>query len=337
MFCPACGARVSTDDAFCGSCGTGLTVDAARGAIERTRPGLITVLAILDFLGAVTLLIAGGAMTGMGLLGQFPDAAVRGLLIGSGVVFAAAGVLYGVAGLGLWKLKSYGRTMQIVMAVFGLLAIPIGTVFSILILIYLFNPGIKVLFSGRPLEDLSAAEAAALRKISGSLPVPAIVAIVMALLLVPAFTVGIVAAIAVPGLMRARIAGNEATAVGHIRAIISGELAYAAVNDGTYATLECLATPANCIAGYSGTPFISPDLQRTERSGYRFTFHPGTAVGIGRQNRLDSFAIIAMPVNPRVTGDRGFCGDFTGQVCVTYDGRAPEIANGMCSACEPPR
>jgi type IV pilus assembly protein PilA len=68
----------------------------------------------------------------------------------------------------------------------------------------------------------------------------AIIVIVVALGLVA--MIGIIAAIAVPGLLRARMAGNEATAIGSMRGIISAPAAYFSVSGGyatRFATLVC--------------------------------------------------------------------------------------------------
>ena len=69
--------------------------------------------------------------------------------------------------------------------------------------------------------------------------------------------VGIIAAIATPGLLRARQAANEASAIGSMRAITSAQSVFAAsCGSGFYAaTLEVLATPPS-----SGASFIGPDL-----------------------------------------------------------------------------
>jgi prepilin-type N-terminal cleavage/methylation domain-containing protein len=45
-------------------------------------------------------------------------------------------------------------------------------------------------------------------------------------LLIVVAIIGIIAAIAIPGLLRARMAGNEASAIGSLRAINSGQAAY---------------------------------------------------------------------------------------------------------------
>src|SRR5271156_2233576 len=90
-------------------------------------------------------------------------------------------------------------------------------------------------------------------------------------LLIVVAIIGIIAAIAVPGLLRARMAGNEASAIGSMRAINSGEAAYSSsCAQGNYApTLEILVTAPPT----GGQGFISPDLKSTgvTKSGYQVT------------------------------------------------------------------
>ena len=88
-------------------------------------------------------------------------------------------------------------------------------------------------------------------------------------LLIVVAIIGIIAAIAVPGLLRARMSGNEASAIGSLRAISSGEAAFSSsCAQGGYAvTLAQLATPP--LSGGQG--FISPDLASNgvTKSGYK--------------------------------------------------------------------
>jgi type IV pilus assembly protein PilA len=87
-------------------------------------------------------------------------------------------------------------------------------------------------------------------------------------LLIVVAIIGIIAAIAVPGLLRARMSGNEASAIGSLRAINSGESTYSAsCASGNYAiSLADLALPPV----NSTSAFISPDLASngTVKSGY---------------------------------------------------------------------
>lgn len=97
-------------------------------------------------------------------------------------------------------------------------------------------------------------------------------------LLIVVAIIGIVAAIAVPGLLRARIAGNEASVIGSLRAINSANVNYMTncANGGGYAnTLAVLGAPPSI----GGQPFISPDLGISgivTKSGYDIAY---TALG----------------------------------------------------------
>ena len=76
-------------------------------------------------------------------------------------------------------------------------------------------------------------------------------------LLIVVAIIGIIAAIAVPGLLRARMSGNESSAIGSMRAINSAQAAFSSANSGGYSgTLDVLVQP--CTGGTQG--FISPDL-----------------------------------------------------------------------------
>jgi type IV pilus assembly protein PilA len=87
-------------------------------------------------------------------------------------------------------------------------------------------------------------------------------------LLIVVAIIGIIAAIAVPGLLRARMSGNEASAIGSLRSINSAQSAYSSSCGGNgYA--QSLADLAKAPAG-STQGYISPDLSTNGvvKSGY---------------------------------------------------------------------
>ena len=94
-------------------------------------------------------------------------------------------------------------------------------------------------------------------------------------LLIVVAIIGIIAAIAVPGLLRARMSGNESSAIGSLRAINSAEVAYssAAASGGYAVDLADLVVGCN-----SGQGFISPDLSSNGimKSGYEVTLGDAT-------------------------------------------------------------
>jgi type IV pilus assembly protein PilA len=84
------------------------------------------------------------------------------------------------------------------------------------------------------------------------------------LLLVMAI-IGVLAAIAMPGLIRARQSGNETSAIGSIRAVHSGQTAYASTcAQGGYAQSNADLGKAPI----GGLPFIGPDLEQADQVGH---------------------------------------------------------------------
>ena len=70
-------------------------------------------------------------------------------------------------------------------------------------------------------------------------------------LLIVVAIIGIIAAIAIPSLLRARISANEAGTIGDIRGVISAQAAYASATSGFYGELPCLAAPHNAYCYYA--------------------------------------------------------------------------------------
>src|SRR5438876_5348641 len=99
-------------------------------------------------------------------------------------------------------------------------------------------------------------------------------------LLIVVAIIGIIAAIAVPGLLRARMSGNEASAIGSLRAINSAQAAFSSscVSGGYAVTLDDLVmAPTGSSQG-----FISPDLKSNgvTKSGYIVTIAGDGATGV---------------------------------------------------------
>src|SRR6266480_3581198 len=99
-------------------------------------------------------------------------------------------------------------------------------------------------------------------------------------LLIVVAIIGIIAAIAVPGLLRARMSGNEASAVGSLRAINSGQASFSSsCASGGYAV--DLADLVKAATG-SSQGFISPDLGSNgiTKSGYTVTLAANGGAGV---------------------------------------------------------
>jgi len=135
-------------------------------------------------------------------------------------------------------------------------------------------------------------------------------------LLIVVAIIGIIAAIAVPGLLRARISGNEASAIGSLRATSSAQSTFAAsCANGLYA--QSLATLGTGPSG--GSAFISPDLGASAtvtKSGYTVsmtgTTQSGTACN-GATALASGYHAWADPVSSS-TGTRYFFTNTTGTI-----------------------
>jgi prepilin-type N-terminal cleavage/methylation domain-containing protein len=158
-------------------------------------------------------------------------------------------------------------------------------------------------------------------------------------LLIVVAIIGIIAAIAVPSLLRARVSANEAAAIGDTRTVISAEAAYHATNSGFYGNLTCLATPSVCIVAYTGPTFLDDTIgggTTVVKEGYTRTwFESGPAPGI--PGGVDVYCYQASPSAPGKTGVRGFGGDSSG-IVQTNAGSACCTATGINAAvCNPLR
>lgn len=100
------------------------------------RPLVLTLLAILQMLGGGILLLSATVTAIATVSRSSPDAPDFPLLWVSVVVL---GALHLGSGIG-WRLRPYGRILQIISSFLGLLMIPIGTFVSLKILSYLYLP-----------------------------------------------------------------------------------------------------------------------------------------------------------------------------------------------------
>jgi type IV pilus assembly protein PilA len=139
-------------------------------------------------------------------------------------------------------------------------------------------------------------------------------------LLIVVAIIGIIAAIAVPGLLRARMSGNEASAIGSLRAINSGEVSYSsACGNNAYADLfATLGTPP---PGGSQA-FLSPDLTTVpapQKSGYNYTLAAGAGSAAGPADcnttpTVTAYYSSAVPMTPGTTGNRAFATNTAGTI-----------------------
>ena len=168
-------------------------------------------------------------------------------------------------------------------------------------------------------------------------------------LLVVIAIIGIIAAISIPALLRARLSANESATTGDIRTWISAEAAYQGVN-GFYDTkATCLSAPSTCIPTYSATAptFLDSQLGAlATKSGYARSMGsdggPPTNPPPGiSATSTTAVVLVAVPAVPNKTGVRGFAGDTAGLICTCDTGCVPPNAAGKVtptpSTCDPLR
>jgi type IV pilus assembly protein PilA len=118
--------------------------------------------------------------------------------------------------------------------------------------------------------------------------------------------IALLAAIAIPNLLRARLQANESAAQAALKTIATAEVTYRSANP-TYATLLLLGTPA------TGPAYIDAVLAAGVKNGYTFA-----ATDIAGE----TFHSSAVPVTANVTGVRSFCVTEDGVVRVQAAGGA---------------
>jgi type IV pilus assembly protein PilA len=128
----------------------------------------------------------------------------------------------------------------------------------------------------------------------------------------------IIAAIAIPNLLRSRMAANEASAVSAVRAITTAEHAYfqAYPDVGFTCTISNLGPPANG-QPYSttGAGILDAVVATGTKSGYSFGLSNCTGTVV-----ISSYTSVAQPVVVGGTGQRAFCSDASGVMRFSDDG-----------------
>jgi len=131
-------------------------------------------------------------------------------------------------------------------------------------------------------------------------------------LMVVVAVIAIIAAMAIPNLVRSRMSANEAGAIQSLRTIVSAEDAFRNIAGlGRFGTLQELRD--------ANPPYIDPALGSGTASGY--------TVSIVGTPDSDTWAAVAIPNVVGSTGNRAFYIDQSGAIHYTNDGTAPNASS----------
>ena len=147
MFCNSCGSPIAPEQSACSHCGCSTTGARAASAARMRVAEHVHLLAILWFVVGAFWLIPAAIMAVLAAVITVPMAWQRapgiafvfapGLFVFLCVVFLASADLRFVAGWGLLKMRSWGRTFALVMAFLGLIHPPFETALGVFTLFVL--------------------------------------------------------------------------------------------------------------------------------------------------------------------------------------------------------
>jgi type IV pilus assembly protein PilA len=145
----------------------------------------------------------------------------------------------------------------------------------------------------------------------------------------------IIAAIAIPNLLRSKMAANEASAVATLRTLNTTMVLYSTTYNTLPAAFSNLGpdptgttptiTQSDLVdsvlgGGIAGAAPVAGALTIPSKSGYTITYAPVTAAGI-----TSTYTMIAVPKTPNGTGIRTFFTDQTGVIHANAAGTNPPL------------
>jgi prepilin-type N-terminal cleavage/methylation domain-containing protein len=156
-------------------------------------------------------------------------------------------------------------------------------------------------------------------------------------LLIVVAIIGIIAAIAIPSLLRARIAANEADAIGDSRTVVSSSVAYQAGNQSYESSMSCLSLPTSCGWPTNTMAFMDAAIAQSgtvTKQGYNRVYATGNSVAGFYSTGTSTFSYSASPIVAGGTGTRYFAVDHSGVICQS-GGAIGASGTGLPSPCTP--
>ena len=144
-------------------------------------------------------------------------------------------------------------------------------------------------------------------------------------LLIVVAIIGIIAAIAIPSLLRSRMSANEAAAAGGCKTVAAGQTDYNN-NSSPHTYSSTLGNLGNG-NGAGNVGFIDPALASGLKAGYTFILQPGDPTG---NNQIWTWSSTAWPLTYQSTGIRSFYIDQSGII------RNSDVGGGVGNPTMPP-
>ena len=149
----------------------------------------------------------------------------------------------------------------------------------------------------------------------------------------------IIAAIAIPNLLRSKMAANEAAAVGGIRTVVTSQVTYYSTYGTGYAvSFTALSGPATASATWGQAVLLDPtfNFAAPAKQGYNYVMagaNPPATVPASASNGKDdqTFDVTAYPITIGTTGQRSFCDDQSGAILYDPTGAIKAATGTSCS------
>ena len=156
----------------------------------------------------------------------------------------------------------------------------------------------------------------------------------------------IIAAIAIPNLLRSRMAANEASAVGSVRTMNTAAISYnSTYGNGFPPSMASIGNNGTTTISCTNAGLIDTVLTSGTKSGYTFQLKTGLAANqlnstssscAGNYGYSDGYMVTAVPVTVGTTGQRAFCSDASGVIRQNTAGTANAGPSPNCATTDTP-
>ena len=152
----------------------------------------------------------------------------------------------------------------------------------------------------------------------------------------------IIAAIAIPNLLRSKMAANQASAVGSVRTINTASITYSSsYGNGFPNNLIMIGTTGTTVS-CTNANLIDTVLTSGLKSGYSFVLSPGAQTISSNSStcsplgHTDGYMVTAVPQALGQSGQTSYCSDASGVIRQNPTGAVNAGANGLCLTTDAP-